>query len=113
MRGAEDRRAVKWPSWRLACSTIARAASGSLLLRPPLPRSPPMAKIANRPEKAIHAYPPPKPRTALAACVPRPKRRTGVRRKAGQVDTVILSAEHYQALQANQNKARRAMRKGL
>lgn len=31
--------------------------------------------------------------------------------KAGQVDTVILSAEHYQALQAIQNKAERAMRK--
>lgn len=31
--------------------------------------------------------------------------------KAGQVDTVILSAEHYQALQANQDKAGRAARK--
>jgi len=31
--------------------------------------------------------------------------------KAGQLDTVILSAEEYQALQANQDKARRAARK--
>jgi hypothetical protein len=31
--------------------------------------------------------------------------------KSGQVDTVILSAEQYHALQANQNKARPAARK--
>ena len=31
--------------------------------------------------------------------------------KAGQLDTVILSAEEYQALQANHDKARRAARK--
>ncbi len=31
--------------------------------------------------------------------------------KAGQLDTVILSAEHYQALQAGQDRARRAARK--
>ena len=31
--------------------------------------------------------------------------------KAGLIDTVILSAEHYQALQANQDKAARAGRK--
>ena len=31
--------------------------------------------------------------------------------KAGQIDSVILSAEHYQALQANQDKASRAARK--
>ena len=31
--------------------------------------------------------------------------------KAGQLDTVILSAEQYQALQANQDKASRALRK--
>jgi PHD/YefM family antitoxin component YafN of YafNO toxin-antitoxin module len=31
--------------------------------------------------------------------------------KAGQVDTVILSLEHYQALQANQDKVGRAARK--
>lgn len=31
--------------------------------------------------------------------------------KAGQLDTVILSAEKYQALQANHDKARRAARK--
>jgi PHD/YefM family antitoxin component YafN of YafNO toxin-antitoxin module len=31
--------------------------------------------------------------------------------KAGQLDTVILSAEHYLALQANQDKASRAGRK--
>jgi hypothetical protein len=31
--------------------------------------------------------------------------------KAGQIDSVILSAEHYQALQANQDKAARAARK--
>jgi hypothetical protein len=31
--------------------------------------------------------------------------------KAGQLDTVILSAEHYQALQTNQDKASRAARK--
>ena len=31
--------------------------------------------------------------------------------KAGQIDTVILSAEHYQALQSGQNKATRAARK--
>lgn len=31
--------------------------------------------------------------------------------KAGQLDTVILSAEHYHALQANHDKARRAGRK--
>lgn len=31
--------------------------------------------------------------------------------KAGQIDTVILSAEHYQALQANHNKASRVARK--
>ena len=31
--------------------------------------------------------------------------------KAGQLDTVILSAEHYQALQASNDKASRAARK--
>ncbi len=31
--------------------------------------------------------------------------------KAGKLDTVILSAEMYQALQANQDKASRASRK--
>lgn len=31
--------------------------------------------------------------------------------RAGQLDTVILSAQHYQALQANQDKASRAARK--
>ncbi|MEO5688029.1 MAG: type II toxin-antitoxin system Phd/YefM family antitoxin [Burkholderiaceae bacterium] len=31
--------------------------------------------------------------------------------KAGQLDTVILSAEQYLALQANHDKARRAARK--
>jgi hypothetical protein len=31
--------------------------------------------------------------------------------KAGQLDTVILSAEHYQALQAHHDKASRAVRK--
>ena len=31
--------------------------------------------------------------------------------KAGQLDTVILSAEHYQALKANHDKASRAARK--
>jgi Antitoxin Phd_YefM, type II toxin-antitoxin system len=31
--------------------------------------------------------------------------------KAGQIDTVILSAEQYQALQANHDKAGRAARK--
>lgn len=31
--------------------------------------------------------------------------------KAGQLDTVILSAEHYHALQANFDKANRAARK--
>lgn len=31
--------------------------------------------------------------------------------KAGHLDTVIMSAEHYQALQANDNKASRAARK--
>ena len=31
--------------------------------------------------------------------------------KAGQLDTVILSAEHYHALQANHDKASRAGRK--
>ena len=31
--------------------------------------------------------------------------------KAGQLDSVILSAEEYQALQANHDKARRAVRK--
>ena len=31
--------------------------------------------------------------------------------KAGQLDTVILSAETYQALQANHDKARHAARK--
>lgn len=31
--------------------------------------------------------------------------------KAGQIDSVILSAEHYQALLANQDKAARAARK--
>lgn len=31
--------------------------------------------------------------------------------KAGQLDTVILSAEQYQALQANEDKASRAARK--
>ncbi len=31
--------------------------------------------------------------------------------KAGQIDSVILSAEHYQALQSNHNKAGRAARK--
>ena len=31
--------------------------------------------------------------------------------KSGQVDTVILSAEQYHALQANQNKANPAARK--
>ena len=31
--------------------------------------------------------------------------------KAGQLDTVILSAEHYQALQASQGKGGRAARK--
>ena len=31
--------------------------------------------------------------------------------KAGQLDTVILSAEEYQALQVNHDKARRAARK--
>lgn len=31
--------------------------------------------------------------------------------KAGQIDSVILSAEHYQALLANQDKASRAARK--
>lgn len=31
--------------------------------------------------------------------------------KAGQLDTVILSAEHYQALQTNRGKAGRAARK--
>ena len=31
--------------------------------------------------------------------------------KAGQLDTVILSAEQYQALMANQDKASRAARK--
>ncbi len=31
--------------------------------------------------------------------------------KAGQLDTVILSAEQYQALQANHDKAGRAQRK--
>ena len=31
--------------------------------------------------------------------------------KSGQVDTVILSAEHYHALQANQKKASPAARK--
>lgn len=31
--------------------------------------------------------------------------------KAGQLDTVILSAEEYQALQANHDKARLAARK--
>lgn len=31
--------------------------------------------------------------------------------KAGQLDTVILSAEEYQALQANHDKASRAARK--
>ncbi len=31
--------------------------------------------------------------------------------KAGQIDTVILSAEQYQALQANHDKASRAARK--
>lgn len=31
--------------------------------------------------------------------------------KAGQLDTVILSAEHYQALQANHSKASRTARK--
>lgn len=31
--------------------------------------------------------------------------------KAGQVDTVILSAEHYHALQANRDKASRAGRR--
>ena len=31
--------------------------------------------------------------------------------KSGQVDTVILSVEHYQALQTNQGKAGRAARR--
>ncbi len=31
--------------------------------------------------------------------------------KAGHIDTVILSAEHYQALQANREKTTRAARK--
>lgn len=31
--------------------------------------------------------------------------------KAGQVDTVILSVEHYQALQAHQNQGQLAARK--
>lgn len=31
--------------------------------------------------------------------------------KAGQLDSVILSAEHYQALQASQGQASRAARK--
>ena len=31
--------------------------------------------------------------------------------KAGQLDTVILSAEHHHALQANQDKASQAARK--
>lgn len=31
--------------------------------------------------------------------------------KAGQIDTVILSAEQYQALQTNRNKTTRAARK--
>lgn len=31
--------------------------------------------------------------------------------KAGQIDSVILSAEHYQALQAGQNAAGRSARK--
>lgn len=31
--------------------------------------------------------------------------------KAGQLDTVIISAEHYHALQANHDKASRAERK--
>jgi len=31
--------------------------------------------------------------------------------KAGQLDTVILSADHYQALQANQNPSSLATRK--
>lgn len=31
--------------------------------------------------------------------------------KAGQIDTVILSAEHFQALQASHNKVSRAARK--
>jgi prevent-host-death family protein len=31
--------------------------------------------------------------------------------KAGQIDTVILSAEHYQALQADREKSTRAARK--
>jgi prevent-host-death family protein len=31
--------------------------------------------------------------------------------RAGQLDTVILSAEHYQALQGQHDKARRAARK--
>jgi PHD/YefM family antitoxin component YafN of YafNO toxin-antitoxin module len=31
--------------------------------------------------------------------------------KSGQLDTVILSAEHYHALQANHDKANRASRK--
>jgi prevent-host-death family protein len=31
--------------------------------------------------------------------------------KAGQIDTVILSAEHYQALQTSREKASRAARK--
>ncbi len=31
--------------------------------------------------------------------------------KAGQLDTVIISAEHYQALKSNHDKASRAARK--
>ena len=31
--------------------------------------------------------------------------------KAGRIDTVILSAEHYEALNANRDKASRAARK--
>ena len=31
--------------------------------------------------------------------------------KAGQIDTVILSADHFRALQANQNKTSLAARK--
>lgn len=31
--------------------------------------------------------------------------------KAGRLDTVVLSAEHYEALQANQEKSGRAARK--
>jgi len=33
--------------------------------------------------------------------------------KAGQLDTVILSVEHYQALQVRQDKASRAARKSV